>query len=146
TPEAIDPHLLDLVHTALREVHNNVTVAGHLAISGQSILMTVGCLTLDHYRPLPNNRIASDLPCTLGDFCLCDNTFSRLTLAAFVVASIGTARLQDNATTECVGGFWLALADSLLPSPDRPEIAAIYAFWEYLYLYVLGGLYRLPTA
>jgi hypothetical protein len=141
--------MLELARSSLATIAANTAAAD--VIIKQNVLVTlVGCLAT---YALPTGDVVSTrlgIPCALGDATLRGNSFDNLTMALYGIADAGTMRIEQNAATACLGGFWLQLIGWLTPSdPKAAELfnsvwQATEAFTELQLLDGIGPIYPLP--
>jgi hypothetical protein len=142
----VEGRMLDLARTALQGIAANTTVVDS-EVASNKLTATVGCLAVPHLSATGQGGL---IPCRLGDAILRENRFENLTMALYGTSDLGTLRLQDNAVGGCIGGFWLALTDWVVPSDAKSaEIfearwRATSAFSELAMLNGVGLNYPLP--
>jgi hypothetical protein len=93
-------------------------------VARQPLVGTVGCLA-DVSVDLVSEEFFFG-PCQLGDVCLRDNSFNNLSWAIFGWADATTTRLESNKVTQCGGGFWIELNNSVDPSDTQGSLRQLY--------------------
>jgi hypothetical protein len=142
------PRMLDLARSSLHAIATSTT-AIDVAVTSPPIasVVTVGCLAMNQLGPDPTD---ASINCQLGTASLRNNTFSNLTLAMYGVIDTDILRLEDNEAAQCIGGFWLKLTGSAVPT-DATSLQLFsqvsmftFGFAERLILDVIGSTYPLP--
>jgi hypothetical protein len=144
---AAPPQLAERVRSVLSQISFGVVVPSPPpAVIRTPLVATVGCLSeiALTFAPLQISF------CQLGDASLEDNIFHNLSWAIYSWADAITARLEDNIVTQCSGGIWIQLTNSLNPSPGAMSTLysqlfnAITGFQEYLIFELLPLLVPFP--
>jgi hypothetical protein len=110
----------------------------------QPVIATVGCLAAPTFLPLQL--------CVLDDFTLHSNHFNNLSWAVFSIVEAKTARIENNAVSQCSGGFWVQGTFSSNPSGTVPTgqgtgtlfnqaFEAMTGFQEWIVIFALPLVY-----
>jgi hypothetical protein len=87
------------------------------------IVAVAGILALPHSAPA---SVPTLVPCVLGSVQVRDCTFARATAAIFSDAALDSLRLEDNAVTASVSGFWFHAPYAVQPENPATLTDAYY--------------------